>query len=287
MIFIIFVFYKELFNNKMLKKIIIPVLVIISGLVSCSPRTSKNINYLQNIAADTVLAMNVNNGIQIQSKDMISIIVSSRTPELSAVFNLSSASYQAGSEIAESNAGYQKLLGYVVDNEGCIIFPVLGKIQVSGLTRWELSEKIRNMLISNGLLNDPIITVEFMNFKISVIGEVNNPGTYNIVGDRINILQAISLAKDLTIYGKRDNVEVIREINGKRHIYHVDLRSADLFSSPAYNLMQNDVIYVEPNRVRAGQSTINENSFRSVSFWMSFGSFLTTIVNMIIIATRK
>jgi protein involved in polysaccharide export with SLBB domain len=182
--------------------------------------------------------------------------------------------------------GYERLLGYSVDNEGNINFPQLGAIHVSGLTRWQLSDLIKNQLVEKQLLKDPVITVEFMNFKISVMGEVNSPGTYSIDGDKITILQALSLAKDLTIYGKRDNITVIRELNGERHIFKVDIRNSNLFESPAYYLQQNDIVYVEPNRVKAGESTINENNFRSASFWMSFGSFLVTICNMIILASR-
>lgn len=131
-----------------------------------------------------------------------------------------------------------------------------------------------------------MVTVEFMNFRISVLGEVNSPGSYTVSGDKITILQALSLAKDLTIYGKRDNITVIREQNGKRESYKIDLRSKNLFDSPAYYLQQNDVVYVEPNKVRARQSTLNENNVRSVGFWTSIGSFLTSVANLIIISTR-
>ena len=126
-----------------------------------------------------------------------------------------------------------------------------------------------------------------MNFQISVLGEVSRPGTYNVSGDKINLLQALSLAGDMTIFGRRDNIQVTREENGKRHIYVVDVRDSDLYSSPAYYLRQNDIIYVEPNKVRAGQSTINENSFRSVSFWTSLVSSALSIVNMIIIISHR
>jgi polysaccharide export outer membrane protein len=149
-------------------------------------------------------------------------VVSSKNPELVAMFNLPVVSYQAGSEIVES--GYnQRLLGYVVDNEGNIDFPILGVMNVSGLTRWELAKKIKDRLIDEGYLTDAVVTVQFLNFKVSVIGEVNSPGTYTIEGDKVTILQAISLARDLTIFGMRENVSVIRERNGERTIYEVNL----------------------------------------------------------------
>jgi protein involved in polysaccharide export with SLBB domain len=270
--------------NKLLH-IIFLMAVAVMTLSSCATKTYQQINYLQDVQKDSSWTMAMNQGIVIQPKDMISIIVSTRNPALSASFNLPIASYQAGSEMTTMN-GYERLLGYSVDNEGNINFPQLGAIHVSGLTRWQLSDLIKNQLVEKQLLKDPVITVEFMNFKISVMGEVNSPGTYSIDGDKITILQALSLAKDLTIYGKRDNITVIRELNGERHIFKVDIRNSNLFESPAYYLQQNDIVYVEPNRVKAGESTINENNFRSASFWMSFGSFLVTICNMIILASR-
>lgn len=249
-------------------------LLLLSFFSSC--RTSRKIVYMQDIIANVPENVGENPGITIQVKDMLSIVVSCKNPELATMFNLPVVSYQAGSEIV-SNGGQQRLLGYVVDNEGNIDFPILGGLKVIGLTRWQLQEKIKQRLIAEGLIKDLVVTVQFMNFKISVLGEVNSPGTYNIEGDKVTLLEALSLAKDLTIYGKRDGVMVIREMNGVRENYRIDLRSAELFKSPVYYLKQNDIIYVEPNSVRAGQSTINENNMKSVSLWMSVASFLTTL----------
>lgn len=219
-------------------------------------------------------------GIVIQPKDMISIVVSSRNPELVPMFNLPVISYQAGSEIV--NTGQQRLLGYVVDNDGYIDFPVLGELYVAGMTRWQLSDMIKERLLDEGLLNDAVVTVEFMNFKISVMGEVNAPGTYTIEGDKITILQALSLAKDLTIFGKRENVTVIRELDGKRTMYNIDLCSVDMFKSPAYYLQQNDIIYVEPSEIRARQSTVDDKGLRTTSILVSSGSLLVSIATLIV-----
>lgn len=180
--------------------------------VSCNSQTYKNVNYLQDIPRDSSWTMAVNKGIVIQPKDQISIVVSSRNPELSAMFNLPIASYQAGSEMKVIGAGYQKLLGYAVDNEGYIDFPELGRIYVAGLTRWGLSNMIREELIEKNFLKDPVVTVQFMNFKVSVMGEVNAPGTYAIDGDKINIFEALSLAHDMTIYGMRIEYLTISDI---------------------------------------------------------------------------
>ena len=254
---------------------------------ACSPKTYQQIDYLQDIDSNSTLAMKENQGILIQPQDQLSIVVSSRNPELSASLNKPVASYQAGSEINTNNYGQQRLLGYSVDNKGNLDFPILGSIHVAGLTRWQLQEAIRERIIEEGIILDPIVTVEFMNFKISVMGEVNNPGTYAVTGDKITLFGALSLARDLTIYGRRDNVTVIREQNGKRNIYKLDLRDSEIFNSPAYYLQQNDVVYVYPNSVRAGQSTINENYFKSGSFWISLSSVAVTVANLIITLTLK
>lgn len=247
-------------------------------LFTCfSCKTSKEIIYLQDIDTGKVSAVDSEHSITIQPKDMLSIIISCKDPELAAMFNLPVVSYQTGSEIVNSSTGTQRLTGYVVDESGYIDFPIIGKIEVAGLNRWQLQDKIRQALIDGNLLKDMVVTVEFMNFKISILGEVNSPGSYKIEGDKVTILEAISMAKDLTIYGKRDQVYVIREDNNKRTSYRVDLRSTELFQSPVYYLKQNDIIYVQPNKVRAGQSTINENNMKSVSLWISIASLLSSL----------
>lgn len=261
--------------------VVIAIVAAVWALSSCASTTYQNINYLQDIQNDTTWATVVNNGIVIKPKDQLSIVVSCREPQIAAQFNLSTASYQAGSEITATNGGGSyRILGYVVDNAGDIDFPVLGKLHVAGLTRFEVSDLVKGRLAAEGYLTESVVTVEFMNFKVSVMGEVQSPGTYSVSTDKINVLQALSLAKDLTIYGCRDNVTVIREQDGEHQVFKIDLRSKDFFNSPAFYLQQNDVVYVYPNKVRAGQSTVNENNFRSVSFWMTVGSFLMTTANV-------
>ena len=133
-------------------------------------------------------------------------------------------------------------------------------------------------LQSHDLIKDPVVTVEFMNLSVNVMGEVNRPGRYNIDKDHLTILDALSQAGDLTIYGKREKVLVLRNENGKQRVYGINLCSADhLYSSPVYYLQQNDVVYVEPNDTKARQSTVNGNNVRSTSFWISLASLLTTI----------
>ena len=258
---------------------------LVMGLASCTPETYKKINYLQDVNSDTTMTMKVNKGVIIQPQDQLSIIVSSLDPKLSSQFNLSLSTYLTGTEMSSSST--RRITGYVVDNDGYIDFPALGRLRASGLNRWELQEKISNELAEQGLLKDAIVTVEFMNFKISVLGEVSSPGSYTVIGDKITIFQALAQARDLTIYGQRNNVRVIREQNGRRQIYSLDLTSSDIFQSPAYYLQQNDVVYVTPSRVRAGQGEINENYFKSGSFWISLASISMTTINFIIALSNR
>ena len=241
----------------------------------------KNIAYFQNRLVDQPEQIDKHGGIVIQPKDMLSIVVSSKNPELVVMFNLPVVSYQAGSEIT-SSSGYQRLMGYVVDNEGYIDFPILGRIKVSGLTRWELAELIKKRLIDEGYLSDAVVTVQFMNFKVSVIGEVNSPGTYTIEGDKVTVLQALSLARDLTIFGQRENVTVIRERDGERTMYQINLCDVSMFDSPAYYLQQNDIVYVEPSDIRARQSTTDDKALRMTSIFVSSGSLLVSVASLIV-----
>ncbi len=262
------------------KKLLSAICVAFMALTSCGP--VNNIAYFKD--KDKMLGnpekIDEHAGIVIQPKDMLSIVVSSRNPELATIFNLPVVSYQAGSETV-SGAGQQRLMGYVVDNEGKIEFPVLGTLDVSGLTRWQLSKMIRERLL-DGYLSDAVVTVEFMNFKVSVIGEVNSPGTFTIEGDKVTILQAISLAKDLTIFGERENVTVIRERNGERTMYEINLCEVEMFKSEAYYLQQNDVVYVQPSKVKARQSTTDDKALRMTSIFVSGGSLLVSLASLIV-----
>ncbi len=253
--------------------------VLAVGAASCGRKTYKNIAYLQDVEEDMTLPMAVNRGVVIQPQDKIMIVVSARNPELAAMFNLARITPSTNGEGDVISGGSNNLMGYVVDNSGDINMAGLGQIHVAGMNRWELSNFVRQELIDRDLLKDPTVTVEFMNFKVSVLGEVGNPGTYNIVGDKVTILQALSLAGDLTIMGKRDNITVLREQGKERAFYHLDLRDSEIFNSPAYYLQQSDVVYVYPNKVRAGQSRINENNLRSVNFWTSMTSMIVSLAS--------
>ena len=258
--------------KKVLKSI---VFLFMSSLLLISCNTSKNILYLQDATMQTPTKIKTATNITIQPKDMVSIIVSSKDQELAALFNLSRYQSMVGPAGSTSQRG--DVSGYTVDLDGCIDFPVVGKLKLLNLSRHQVANLIKDTLINSNLIKDPVVTVDFMNLYLSVMGEVKNPGRYKIERDQITILDAISMSGDLTIFGKRDGILVIREVNGERTIYKVDLRSAELFDSPVYYLQQNDIIYVEPNKIRAGQSTINENNVKSVSLWISVASLISTV----------
>ena len=250
--------------------------VTVLSLSSCG--SSKDITYLQDKVLNDPVALEKNAGIVIEPKDMLSIVVNSRTPELAPMFNLPLVNISAGSDTA---SGTQRISCYAVDEEGCINFPVLGRLKISGMTRWECAEFIKKELIKNKYLDDPIVTIEFTNFKISVLGEVKAPGTFSISGDRLTILQAISLAGDLTLFGQRKNVSVIRENAGERTIFQVDLTSTSLFQSPPYYLKQNDIIYVEPSDVKKRQSTVDDKALRITSIALSSSSVVVSLATLI------
>lgn len=243
-------------------------------LVSC--KSPKDVVYLQDVVPLKQQDIEQRFEVYIHEDDLLAILVNSKDPELALPFNMPLVTYQIGSE----SPGQQRVLGYLVDVNGDIDFPILGKIHVAGLTRLQLKELIKNRLIEEDLIKDPVVTVQFLNYKVSVMGEVARPGSFNIEGDRITLLEALSMAGDLTIYGRRDRVAVIREKDGKRTILFHDLRSADLFLSPCYYLQQNDIVYVEPNRAKAQQSGINQNN--STGVWLSAFSVLASIASVIV-----
>lgn len=255
-----------------MKKILLMAMLALA-LASCN--TSKKIVYFQDIQVNRPEAITEARDITVQPKDQISILVSSKDPQLAALFNLPRVQYRVGDNNTQNTNG--DVSGYTLDTEGYIDFPVLGRLYVAGMTKSEIASFIKKRLMDENLINDPVVTVEFMNLYYSILGEVNNPGKYMITKDQITLLEALSMAGDLTIYGKRDAIFVVREEDGQRVTHWVDLRTQDLFRSPVYYLKQNDVIYVQPNKVRAGQSTINENNVKSVSLWISIASFLSSL----------
>ncbi len=255
-------------------------------LWSCS--SSKTIPYFQDLKpGESELTAASPLDVRILPDDKLSILVSCQDQRLASMFNLmvstrtfnSTTSSAKGGTSSSGSNGNNGTLGYTVDSKGNIDFPVIGEMHVEGMTREGLEAYVKNELKSRDLIKDPTVTVEFMNTVVNVLGEVGSPGRYSIDRDRYTILDALSDAGDLTINGKRENVMVVRNENGTRRVYGINLCSAqELYSSPAFYLQQNDVVYVEPNKTKALQSTINGTNLYNISFWMSLTSFITSFV---------
>lgn len=255
-------------------------LLAIGILLLSACGTSKKVVYFQDLKpGESEIKLPEVQAVTVQPEDKISIIVNSRDPQLTDLFNLPYVTRQLGqSSNTYTSQNSQGISGYTVDSNGEIDFPVLGKIYVAGKKREQIAEYIRSELMRENLVKDPVVTVEFMNLCVSVMGEVNHPGRFAIDRDRITVLDALSMAGDLTIYGNRSKVLVMRQEGDVQRVYGLNLTSGEhVYTSPAYYLQQNDVVYVEPNSVKARQSTVNGNNVRSTSFWISLASLLTSI----------
>ena len=250
-----------------MKKILFMLFALVL-MASCS--TQKKVVYFQDLKNGGTVEAAMPQEIKIKPGDKLSVHVNSKDEELVAPFNL---------RRSQASMGSQTDLAYTVDKDGNIEFPYLGSIMVQGMTRDEVAKYIKQELLDRKMVQDPTVIVDFNNLQISVLGEVNSPGKYDIEKDKYTIIDAISSAGDLKITGKRDCIMVLREENGIQKSYTVDLNNAaQLYSSPVYYLQQNDIVYVEPNKKAAGQATINDNTLRSTSFWFSTVSLLLTLI---------
>lgn len=247
-------------------------------LMGCA--APERVLYFQDLDAGLQQEIAQSYEIKIRKDDLLGITVSARNPEMAIPFNLPATAYTM--EATSSSGGAQ--LGYQVDVDGFINFPQLGKIKVEGMTRKELASWITDQLEQKNLLMDPVVTVTFQNFKVSVLGEVKTPRVINVKSDRITVLEALAEAGDLNIQAKRDRVAVIREANGKRTVHYLDLRSSDLLQSPYYYLQQNDVVYVEPNNAKTIQS--RSTQVTSVGTWVSVFSSIMSVATLIVTLLR-
>lgn len=205
----------------------------------------------------------------LQPDDLLMIVISTENPLISQPYNLNSIAVLSNSEMINPQ---QRQLSYQIDQDGYIQMPNLGSVKAGGKTRNELVDTIKLLLV--GKISNPVITVRILNFKVSVQGEVNRPGSFPITSERVTLLEALSMAGDLTIYGRRDNILIIREENGIKTYQKVDITKGDFVNSPYYYLSQNDVIYVEPNKTRINSSVIGPN----VTVGLTAVSLLITIL---------
>ncbi len=254
-------------NFKAVNNFILLIFLLVN-FASCVSR--QDIIYFQNDKIINKKSL-INYNTTIKPDDVLQIVISALDVESARPFNLSPQRSQ------NVNFAGQQIQGYLVDNLGEIDFPVLGKLKVGGLTRYEVIEMLKNRL-SPDYLKNPNINFRIINFKINVLGSVKRPGSYNIQSERISVLDAIALAGDLTISGQRKGVIVIREENGIKTEYKLDLRSKKTFKSPVYYLQQNDVVYVTPNYASIQSASSNTNT----RLFFSITSLLIAIITLII-----
>lgn len=268
-------------NMKYFKLLALAVAVI---LASCNAQ--ERVLYLQDVENGSEINLPENYLIRLKPLDQITIVVNSKNPELAVPFN-TSTSYSSLSGVSSysSTATASSLQILTVDDRGYIDMPVIGEIKCAGKTREEVATDIEQKIKAGGYIADPKVNVRFADLTISIIGEVARPGRYDIKKDQLTIFEALALAGDMTIYGSREDVAVIREQDGKNVITKLDLRSQEIFSSPCFYLQQNDVIIVSPNKYKAATAEINQNR----SFWISLASTgisLASLVMTIIIASK-
>ena len=250
-------------------------ILLVALVTSCS--APKNVAYLHNSGEVDLSQSQFLYDAKIMPKDILTITVNTVNPEASAPFNLTvSTTLNTNSRNTYSQPVLQT---YLVDNNGIIDFPVLGRISVGGLTKSQCEQLIHDRI--KPYLNaseNPVVTVRMSSYSISVLGEVNRPGSFQVSREKINILEALAQAGDLTIYGVRERVKLIREdAQGHKQIHTVNLNDANLLMSPYYYLQQNDIVYVEPNKVKAQNSTIGQ----STTLWISATSILISMASLL------
>lgn len=256
-------------------------ILIVFPLVFAGCQSYKKVPYLQGSDSLQIAQTAPLYDARIMPKDLLTIVVSCpEAPELAEPFNLA-----VSSPISSNNRSITQLPSlqqYLVDNDGNVDFPVLNTIHIGGLTKSEAEKLIREKLQPQ-FKEKPIVTVRMINYKISVIGEVARPGIFTISNEKVNLFEALAMAGDLTIYGMRENIKLIREDNaGKRQVVTLNLNKPDVLMSPYYYLQQNDILYITPNKTKAKTADISA----STTIWFTAISSLLSIANLIIVLTK-
>ncbi len=246
-------------------------IVLVTAVIFSSCASKKDVVYFQNASDYETIKSNNSHTNKFKIDDVLSIHVSTLDPVASLPFNLFKGAEEGGIRPEQ--------VDYIIDKNGDIDFPVLGTVRVVGLSPEETKTLLKEKL--SDYLKDPIINIRLKNFTVTVLGEVRQPGTYPVLGEQITVLEAIGLANDLTIKGKRDNVMVIRDFNGTKVYTRIDLTKKESLNSPVYYLTQNDVVYVEPNNSAITSSALDNRA----SIWVSVASLLIT--STVLIITRS
>ncbi|MCH3993629.1 MAG: polysaccharide export protein [Prevotella sp.] len=257
-------------------------MVMVLTLDSCG--SAKGVAYFQNADSVSLAASKVLYDAKIMPKDQLTITVNATNPEAAAPFNLSvSATIGTSGQLNTGSGG--NLQGYLVDNDGNINFPIVGSLHVAGLTKDECENMIKDKIMPYMAKTEkPIVTVRMASYRVTVLGEVKSPGVVQVPTEKMSVLEAIAQAGDLTIYGLRNNVMLIREAaDGEKSIHRLNLNDANLINSPYYYLQQNDILYVQPNGVQAKNSAIGS----STTIWFSLVGIVTSVASLIVNILRN
>lgn len=265
------------------------VAILLAGMASC--KSYQTVPYFQDLTdySNLPVLKATNSVLRISSADKLNIVVSSAlSPELAVKFNLPLQSQRIGALGVTAGSSSYSTMPYLVDSKGDIDFPVVGKIRVAGMTREEIEVTIKDILVSNKLLNDAVVTCEVLNQFVNVLGDVKAPGRIQIEKDNLSIVEAIAKCGDLNITGERKTVMVIRQEGEQQKVYTVDLTSAqNVYNSPVYYLKPNDVVYVNPNVTKQRTSMPAGNSWQTPSLYFSLTSIALSVTTLIVSLTRK
>ncbi len=244
--------------------------IVLLFFTSCG--ASKNLVYFSNLQETENYTSPIKNAVDpiIQPDDLLSITLSSLNPESNVLFN--NGVLQTPGGTGSAGSGEKLNEGYLVDKQGTINYPVLGNLKLAGLSKTEATRLLTTKI--GQYVKNPIINIRFLNFKITVVGEVNSPATINVPTERINIVEALGLAGDITVYGKKKNVLIIRERNGVRNTVRIDLTDKESLNSPYYYLQQNDIVYVEPEKARGLQAS-------STNFYLPIIATVASIISVL------
>jgi polysaccharide biosynthesis/export protein len=261
--------------NKFTTLLVLGFLLIFS---SCAD--TRKVTYFNDLGEGVIPSSVVNLEPVIQKSDILSITVTSPNPEATVMFNAPNMAMTSTTSTGATMGNIAPSSGYLVSQEGFIDFPGLGKVMAAGLSKQRLKEEITAQLVNSKLLIDPIVTVRFLNYRVTVLGEVARPTVVTVPNERISILEAIGLAGDLTIYARRDNVLLIREEKGTKVVKRINLSTSEIFSSPYYYLKSNDVVYVEPNNTRVAAASRTQQLLPTILSALSFVAIiLTRVIN--------
>lgn len=250
-------------------------LMLILGLITSSCTSTRKIAYFSDVQDSLRIISKAGLEPVIQKKDILSITVNSLSNEATIIFNMPN---QPMTPSAAASPNMPQTAGYLVSDEGTIKFPILGHLQAVGLTQKQLETEITNQLVQKKLLFDPVVSIRFLNFRVTVLGEVNHPGVITVPSEQISVLEAIGQAGDLTIYGLRDNIILVRQEGRDKLITRLDLNSSKLFQSPYYYLKSNDVIYVEPAQDKIASTSLFQQRLPIILSGLSLVIILLTNV---------